>query len=266
LSLFTNAKFFWILAALIMIGSVVAVALPGINSGPRTRPNEEDLEVPASSAQTTSTAAASASTPAPGATTVTRRFSAAPEMAINPENKYFATLTTQQGDIRLELYPKDAPQSVNNFVFLARQGYFDNVTWHRVIPGFVAQTGDPTGTGTGGPGYTIPDEVSSRRFETGTLGMANAGPNTNGSQFFITYAPQPNLNGRYTVFGQVVSGLDVLQKITPRDPSTQRNAPPGDKLVKVTIEEQGQPQAATPTPTATPAPTENQEEEQSQDQ
>ncbi len=242
------------LAALLILGSVAVAALPGMNGQPRTRPKEEDLEVPASSSLATNTPAASNATPAAQGTVVTKRFSAAPEMTIDPDKRYFATLSTEKGDVRLELFPKDAPQTVNSFVFLASQGFFDNLTWHRVLPNFVAQTGDPTGTGSGGPGYTVPDEINSRKFTTGTLGMANAGPNTNGSQFFITYAPQPNLDGRYTVFGQVVSGQDVLQKITPRDPSTQRNAPAGDKLLKVTIQTEGGSPAATATPAATQTP------------
>jgi serine/threonine protein kinase len=225
-----------VLIGLLIIGSIAVAALPGLNSTPRSRPNMEDLEVPASSARSTSTAA---STPAAEGTVVNRRFSAAPEMTIDPNKRYFATISTERGDVKLELFPKEAPKTVNSFVFLAGQGFFDNLTWHRVLPNFVAQTGDPTGTGSGGPGYTVPDEINSRKFGVGTLGMANAGPNTNGSQFFITYAPQPNLDGRYTVFGQVISGQDVLQKITPRDPSTQRNAPVGDKLLKVTIETEG---------------------------
>lgn len=166
-----------------------------------------------------------------------KSFSTPPPMSIDPEKRYIATLVTEKGQIQVELFPKEAPQTVNSFVFLAREGFYDGITWHRVIPGFVAQTGDPTGTGTGGPGYQIPDEISNLRFETGTVGMANAGPNTNGSQFFITYAPQPSLNGRYTVFGRVLSGFDVLQALTPRDPQTNPRATPGDKLLSVRIEE-----------------------------
>jgi cyclophilin family peptidyl-prolyl cis-trans isomerase len=141
------------------------------------------------------------------------------------------------GDIKLELFPKDAPQHVNNFVFLARDGFYDGVTFHRVIPGFVAQAGDPEGTGRGGPGYTIPDEVNARKFVDGTLGMAKTNlPNSAGSQWFIDYAPQDSLNGKYTAFGQIVSGRDVLDKIQPRNPDTATT--PGTRINTIVIEEQ----------------------------
>src|SRR4029079_19413478 len=158
-------------------------------------------------------------------------------MTIDPNKQYFATIKMDIGDIRLELYPKDAPVSVNNFVFLARDGYYDNVTFHRVIPGFVAQAGDPTGTGRGGPGYTIQDEGNDRQFVDGTLGRAKpAAPNSAGSQWFIDYAPQPNLDGKYTVFGQLVEGRDVLDKIAPRDPASATQ--PGTRINTIVIEEQ----------------------------
>jgi cyclophilin family peptidyl-prolyl cis-trans isomerase len=166
-----------------------------------------------------------------------KQFSAPPPAIIDPKLSYTAVIKTEKGDITVELYPDVAPVTVNNFVFLACKGFYDGVTWHRVIPGFVAQTGDPTGTGSGSPGYEIPDEISSRTFEQGTLGMANRGPNTNGSQFFICYEAQTALNGRYTVFGKVSAGFDVLGKITPRDPSTSSNLPPGDKVLEITVTE-----------------------------
>jgi cyclophilin family peptidyl-prolyl cis-trans isomerase len=166
-----------------------------------------------------------------------KQFSAAPPAIIDPKLSYTAVIKTEKGDITVELYPDVAPVTVNNFVFLACKGFYDGVTWHRVISGFVAQTGDPSGTGSGGPGYKTQDEISTRPFEKGTLGMANAGPNTNGSQFFICYEAQTALNGRYTVFGKVTAGLDVLGKITPRDPSTSSNLPPGDKVLEITVTE-----------------------------
>ena len=166
-----------------------------------------------------------------------KQFSAPPPAIIDPKLSYTAVIKTDKGDITVELYPDVAQVTVNNFVFLACKGFYDGVTWHRVISGFVAQTGDPTGTGSGGPGYEIPDEISSRTFEQGTLGMANRGPNTNGSQFFICYEPQTALNGRYTIFGKVSAGFDVLGKITPRDPAQNPNLPPGDKIVSITIQE-----------------------------
>jgi len=146
-----------------------------------------------------------------------KTYSAPPSMTIDPKKDYFATIETDKGNILLELFAADAPKTVNNFVFLAREGFYDGVIFHRVIPGFMAQGGDPTGTGRGGPGYTFADEFSGQRHGTGTISMANAGPNTNGSQFFITYAPQPHLDGRHSVFGQMISDMAVLKNITNGD-------------------------------------------------
>jgi peptidyl-prolyl cis-trans isomerase B (cyclophilin B) len=148
-------------------------------------------------------------------------------IVIDVNKKYTATIKTAKGDIVLELYPKDAPVTVNNFVSLAKKGFYNGLTFHRVIPGFMAQGGDPSGNGTGGPGYKFQDEFSQRTHVTGALSMANSGPNTNGSQFFICYAPQPHLNGKHTVFGQCTSGMDVLTKLVN-----------GDKMVEVVITEQ----------------------------
>ncbi|MBO9391521.1 peptidylprolyl isomerase [Caldilinea sp.] len=150
-------------------------------------------------------------------------------MTIDPKKTYRATIQTDRGDIELELYPQHAPKTVNNFVFLAREGFYDGVTFHRVIDDFVIQGGDPTGTGRGGPGYRFEDEVKGNplRHETGVISMANAGPNTNGSQFFITHSSQPHLDGRHTVFGKVVGGMDVVNAIRQ-----------GDKMIKVMIAEE----------------------------
>lgn len=148
-------------------------------------------------------------------------------MIIDLNKKYTATIKTAKGDIVLELYPKDAPVTVNNFVSLARKGFYNGLTFHRVIPGFMAQGGDPNGNGTGGPGYKFQDEFSQRKHITGALSMANSGPNTNGSQFFICYAPQPHLDGKHTVFGQCIAGMDVLNKLVN-----------GDKMIEVIITEQ----------------------------
>ncbi len=152
-----------------------------------------------------------------------------PEMQIDPKKKYVADIETDKGNVEVELYPEYAPKTVNNFVFLAREGFYDGVAFHRVINNFVIQGGDPTGTGTGGPGYKFEDEVKNNplKHERGSLSMANAGPNTNGSQFFIAHSPQPHLNGKHTVFGKVVSGLDVVDAIQQ-----------GDKMKKVTIREE----------------------------
>jgi cyclophilin family peptidyl-prolyl cis-trans isomerase len=169
-----------------------------------------------------------------------RTYDAPPEFTIDQNKQYFATIEMDIGNIKLELYPKEAPCHVNSFVFLARDGYYDGVGWHRVLPGFVAQAGDPTGTGSGGPGYTVPLEVNIHKHVDGALGMARTNdPNSAGSQFFIDYGAQPNLDSGYTVFGQVIEGREVLDQITPRDPSkpSDRSITP-TKINTITIEEQ----------------------------
>jgi cyclophilin family peptidyl-prolyl cis-trans isomerase len=167
-----------------------------------------------------------------------RQFTSCPPMQINPAKQYLATIETEKGEIVIELFPDKAPLAVNNFVFLARNGWFDGITFHRVLPGFMAQTGDPSGTGFGGPGYAFVNESSDLMFDkAGLVAMANAGPNTNGSQFFITYGPAEQLNGGYTIFGEVISGQEVAEAITPRDPSQPQELPPGDRIVGVTVEE-----------------------------
>ncbi|MGO8950509.1 MAG: peptidylprolyl isomerase [Ktedonobacterales bacterium] len=167
-----------------------------------------------------------------------KQYRAAPPMQIVPNKKYSAVFHTDKGDFTVELFAKQAPVTVNNFVFLAREGYYDGTTFHRVIKGFMAQGGDPTGTGTGGPGYKFNDEAGALALThdgPGTLSMANAGPNTNGSQFFITFGATPHLNGKHGVFGRVVSGMDVVNSLRARDPQTDRQ--PGDKIVSIDIQE-----------------------------
>ena len=168
-----------------------------------------------------------------------RQFTQCPTMTIDPTKQYIATLHTEKGDIVIELYADKAPIAVNSFIFLANNGWFDGVTFHRVIPGFVAQAGDPSGTGYGTPGYAFKNEISSNlKFDgPGVVGMANAGADSNGSQFFITYSAQPKLDGSYTIFGHVIQGMDVVTNLTPRDPSKSADLPPGDKILSVTIEE-----------------------------
>jgi cyclophilin family peptidyl-prolyl cis-trans isomerase len=160
-----------------------------------------------------------------------------PEMSISPDKDYYAIFRTEQGPIRIRLFAREAPETVNNLVFLAREGYFDGTTFHRVIKGFMAQGGDPTGTGTGGPGYSIPDEFHEdlKHDKPGVLSMANAGPNTGGSQFFITYSATPWLDGRHAVFGEVVEGMETVYALRERDP--QRDREPGDRVETVEIEE-----------------------------
>jgi cyclophilin family peptidyl-prolyl cis-trans isomerase len=159
-------------------------------------------------------------------------------MEIDLKKSYTAILTTEKGDITIELFTDKTPITVNNFVFLARQGFYDGTIFHRVITDFMAQGGDPTGTGMGGPGYRFSDEFHSslRHNKPGVLSMANAGPNTNGSQFFITHVPTPWLDNKHSVFGQVIDGMDVLLSIPARDPSKRDT--PAIKLVSVKILEQ----------------------------
>ena len=158
-------------------------------------------------------------------------------MTIDPKKKYTATFKTEAGDFVVELYADKAPKTVNNFVFLARDHFYDGVTFHRVIKGFMAQGGDPTGTGMGGPGYKFADEFhpSLKHIGPGILSMANAGPGTNGSQFFITYSATPHLDNHHTVFGKVIKGLDVVLAIPERDPSRARQ--PGTKINSIEIAE-----------------------------
>lgn len=166
-----------------------------------------------------------------------KSYDGPPEMLLSSDRDYYAVFHTEKGDVRVRLLAEGAPSTVNNFVFLAREGYFDGTTFHRVIEGFMAQGGDPTGTGTGGPGYKIRDEFSPnlRHDRPGILSMANAGPNSGGSQFFITFVPTPWLDDRHAVFGEVVEGMEVVNSLRERDP--QRDREPGDAIGSVEIEE-----------------------------
>ncbi len=163
-------------------------------------------------------------------------YDAPDDMEVDVAAVYRATVTMESGDqFVMELYPEFAPQTVNSFLFLNSEGWFDGVTFHRVIPGFVAQTGDPTGSGRGGPGYSIINEISELSHDDkGVVAMANSGPDTNGSQWYITLAPTTQLDGSYTVFGKVVEGMEVVEAISPRDPADP-NAPLGDAIESITI-------------------------------
>ena len=154
-------------------------------------------------------------------------------MTIDPAGKYTATFDTSKGSIVCELFAKEAPKTVNNFVFLAREGFYDGTVFHRVIADFMVQGGDPTASGSGGPGYRFEDETKNnpKRHKVGSLSMANAGPNTNGSQFFITLAPTPHLDGKHTVFGKVVVGMDVVKKIA-KTPTARGDRPVTDVVMK----------------------------------
>ncbi len=161
--------------------------------------------------------------------TTGKQWDQPPEMQIDTGKTYPVTIDTEKGAIELALYPQHAANTVNNFVFLAQEGFYDGVAFHRVISDFMIQGGDPTGTGRGGPGYRFADEIKDNPLthETGVISMANAGPDTNGSQFFITHSPQPHLDGVHTVFGKVVQGQDVVNDIAQ-----------GDRMIKVTVHEE----------------------------
>ncbi len=164
------------------------------------------------------------------------------DMNIDPDKTYHARVMMENGgEFLIELLPASAPETVNNFVFLTNEGFFDGITFHRVLEGFMAQTGDPSGTGMGGPGYTIPNEIDPELSHDarGVVAMANRGPDTNGSGWYVTLAPATHLDGGYTIFGRVIEGMDVVEGLTLRDPSQNPDAPPGDLIQSVTIEESG---------------------------
>lgn len=166
-----------------------------------------------------------------------KQWNTPPAMTIDPKKKYKANMETEKGTMVIELFADKAPKTVNNFVFLSREGFYDGIIFHRVIADFMVQGGDPTGKGSGGPGYKFGDEFhpSLKHNKGGLLSMANAGPGTNGSQFFITHVATPWLDNKHSIFGQVVDGMDVLMSIPPRDP--MRPEYPGVKILHVTIEE-----------------------------
>jgi len=168
-----------------------------------------------------------------------RQFAECPPLTVQTNKQYIATLHTEKGDIVIQLFADKAPITVNSFIFLARNGWYDNVTFHRVLADLFAQTGDPSGTGKGNPGYYIITEIdSSLTFDKpGMVAMVNSGPDTSGSQFFITYAPATQFDGKYTIFGQVLSGMEILQSLTPRDAQPGTETLAGDRLLSVDVDE-----------------------------
>ena len=220
----------------VLMVSIVACALPEEAATPTPIP---DVIPPARIADTPTPPVIGTPTPVSVTTRMgqsIRQYSQAPLMEIDPDGSYSADIQTNQGTIAVELYAEDAPLAVNNFVFLARQGFYDGVIFHRVIPNFMIQGGDPTGTGTAGPGYRFQDEiVPSLSFDSpGILAMANSGPNTNGSQFFITVAPTLHLTGHHTIFGRVTSGQEVADAISVA--RADRNDRPEEEVVIQHIE------------------------------
>jgi cyclophilin family peptidyl-prolyl cis-trans isomerase len=168
-----------------------------------------------------------------------RQFTSCPPVTVQQNRQYIATLHTEKGDVRIQLFADKAPITVNSFIYLVRNGWYDNITFHRVLPDHFAQTGDPSGTGKGNPGYYIITEFDPYLtfYKPGMVAMVNSGPDTSGSQFFITYVPVADFNGKYTIFGEVLSGMDVVENLTPRDAQPGEYTPPGDKLISITIDE-----------------------------
>ncbi len=231
--LFTNYRVFAIIGAIGIIGGLAFSAFYTGGSA------NNDTGSPRGSGVTRTTPEAGA-TSVTGAAANIKQYSFAPEMAIDPAKTYTATIKTDKGDIKVELFAGEAPQTVNNFVFLARDSFYNGVTFHRVIPDFVAQAGDPTGTGTGGPGYELPAEATEEDFTAGVIAMAKpqeAGSPNNGSQFFFMLNDEPSFDGKFTAFGKVVEGLDVLKSLTPRNPQLEENPAPGDRIESITIAE-----------------------------
>jgi len=224
-----NPRIFYVGGIGVMLASLGTFFLGGLGGGSRAAP-------PAP------TAAAAAATSEPTVATdtvepveqIVRSYAAAPPMEIDATNGFEAVITTENGEIRIELLPEEAPGYVNNFVFLARNNFYDGLTFHRVIAGFMAQGGDPQGQGFGGPGHNLAEETNELNFGAGVLSMAK-GAGVNGSQFFITLAPTPHLEGDFTVFGQVTEGLDVLRHLTIREPGTGQ--PPADVILDIEIVE-----------------------------
>lgn len=235
---FTNYKLFAIIGAVVLVGGLGFSAYVGTRNPASTGKSVRGQGV----VRTTPEAGSTSTT---GAQATIKQYQAAPPMTIDPNRTYTATIKTEKGDITIELLPKEAPETVNNFVFLAQQGFYNGVTFYRVIADksgvlHFAQAGDPTGTGSGGPGYELAPEQTAGSLVPGTLAMAKpneAGAQNNGSQFFFTLQNEPTLDGRYTVFGKVTSGLNVLEGLLPRDPQTQKDPPPGTKIDSITITE-----------------------------
>ncbi|MEZ4663098.1 MAG: peptidylprolyl isomerase [Caldilineaceae bacterium] len=259
-------KYFLSRVATIVLIAVGLPLLAGCNVG-QAEPTVAPEATEAAANSTPEPAADSANTDigAAGALAPAERdglYSAPPPLSLVDGQYYYATFKTAKGDIKVQLFAQQAPKAVNNFVFLAREGFYNDTTFHRVLDGFMAQGGDPTGTGGGGPGYEFENEsYPGLEFDrAGLLAMANRGPNTNGSQFFLTFGPADWLNGGYTIFGEVIEGLEVLDQLTRRDPNTNPNFA-GDAIETVTIEQSDasllptpEPPPPTPTPTVTPTP------------
>jgi cyclophilin family peptidyl-prolyl cis-trans isomerase len=220
-----NGRLFVLVGIIVMVASLGGTFL--LQSANKTNPNQ-------STATATPTIEPGKPVGTPGPDGVIRRYAAAPPLVIDPKKSYTAVIHTEKGDITAQLLPDKAPIDTNNFVFLARNRFFDGLTFHRVVSGFVVQGGDPLGNGTGGPGYTLPVEKNDVQFDTGILAMAASSAGVSGSQFFITLAPQPQLEPQFSAFGRVTSGMEVVTALTVRDPQGTAQPPP-DRILKIDI-------------------------------
>ena len=220
-----NGRLFVLVGILVMVGSVAGSFL--LQSANTAKPNQW-------TATATPTIEPGKAVGTPGTDGVIRRYAAAPAVTIDPKKSYTAIIHTEKGDITAQLLADKAPIDTNNFVFLARNKFFDGLTFHRVVTGFVAQGGDPLGNGTGGPGYTLPVEKNDVQFDAGILSMASSSAGVSGSQFFITLAPQPQLEPQFSAFGRVTSGMEVVKALTARDPQGTTQ-PPADRILKIEI-------------------------------
>jgi cyclophilin family peptidyl-prolyl cis-trans isomerase len=240
LRLLANRRLFLVLAGfagLAMVVSLFVGAIAGPSSGPTDGPMQAN-EAPDVAIETVLPGTQTPSTPVP----VVKRYTAPPAMTIDTSKKYTATITTSRGDITMELNPSAAPQAVNTFVFLAREGYYNGTQFMELVKGkdnskFYAQAGDPTATGLGTAGFSVPKETTNLGFDRGAVGMGGSSENSNNGQFFISYVDEPALDGKYTIFGQVTSGLSVLDNLTLLDLTDRGNSGTGDKIVSVTITE-----------------------------
>ena len=234
-------RLFYAVGIVVLVVSLGAVFFGG-QLGPTGPTATVTPEPTAADAAATGTpdAADATETPAADEPTDGKTYAAPPPLTIDPEGSYVAVIRTEKGNVRVELLAAEAPGYVNNFVFLARDGFYDGITFHRVIPGFVAQAGDPTGTGFESSGYDLVEELNDLPFDAGVLSMAKGGNSVSGSQFFITLEPTPHLvESGFTVFGRVIEGLDVARSLTPRDPSAP-GQPPGDRILGIDIIEGGE--------------------------
>lgn len=220
-----NGRLFVLVGIIVMVASLGGTFL--LQSANKTNPNQ-------STATATPTIEPGKPVGTPAADGVIRRYAAAPAITIDPKKSYTAIIHTEKGDITAQLLPDKAPIDTNNFVFLARNKFFDGLTFHRVVSGFVVQGGDPLGNGTGGPGYTLPVEKNDVQFDAGILSMASSSAGVSGSQFFITLAPQPQLEPQFSAFGRVTSGMEVVKALTVRDPQGA-SQPPADRILKIEI-------------------------------